>query len=111
MTYDISLIYGYNVGMEISSADSNCDAYACTISSGCVSINLIGMAAMAPLLSFPISLCPGQEVPPVSALAAHPLLDVKAAPFRQAEAAVCITRAQDPTVPSIMTLARTPMRE
>ncbi|KIM79056.1 hypothetical protein PILCRDRAFT_10716 [Piloderma croceum F 1598] len=35
VTYDISLIYGYNVGMEISSADSSCDAYACTISSGC----------------------------------------------------------------------------
>ncbi|EIW80398.1 Osmotin thaumatin-like protein [Coniophora puteana RWD-64-598 SS2] len=35
VTYDISLIYGYNVGMEISSADTSCDAYACTISSGC----------------------------------------------------------------------------
>ncbi|KZP02204.1 hypothetical protein FIBSPDRAFT_970290, partial [Athelia psychrophila] len=35
VTYDISLIYGYNVGMEISSSDSSCDAYACTISSGC----------------------------------------------------------------------------
>ncbi|KIJ62186.1 hypothetical protein HYDPIDRAFT_94956 [Hydnomerulius pinastri MD-312] len=35
VTYDISLIYGYNVGMEISSADASCDAYACTISSGC----------------------------------------------------------------------------
>ncbi|EGO04076.1 hypothetical protein SERLA73DRAFT_175820, partial [Serpula lacrymans var. lacrymans S7.3] len=31
VTYDISLIYGYNVGMEISSADASCDAYACTI--------------------------------------------------------------------------------
>ena len=37
VTYDISLIYGYNVGMEISSADASCDAFACTISSGCVS--------------------------------------------------------------------------
>lgn len=37
MTYDISLIYGYNVGMEISSSDTSCDAFACTISSGCVS--------------------------------------------------------------------------
>ncbi|KAG1717533.1 Osmotin thaumatin-like protein [Suillus paluster] len=35
VTYDISLIYGYNVGMKISSADSSCDAFACTISSGC----------------------------------------------------------------------------
>jgi hypothetical protein len=35
VTYDISLIYGYNVGIGISSADSSCDAYACTISSGC----------------------------------------------------------------------------
>ncbi|KAG6379738.1 Osmotin thaumatin-like protein [Boletus reticuloceps] len=35
VTYDISLIYGYNVGMEISSADGSCDAFACTISSGC----------------------------------------------------------------------------
>lgn len=35
VTYDISLIYGYNVGMRISSADTRCDAYACTISSGC----------------------------------------------------------------------------
>ncbi|KAG2110328.1 Osmotin thaumatin-like protein [Suillus discolor] len=35
VTYDISLIYGYNVGMEISSADPSCDAFACTISSGC----------------------------------------------------------------------------
>ncbi|KAF8839657.1 Osmotin, thaumatin-like protein [Paxillus ammoniavirescens] len=35
VTYDISLIYGYNVGMEISSADASCDQYACTISSGC----------------------------------------------------------------------------
>ncbi|KAG2143043.1 Osmotin thaumatin-like protein [Suillus clintonianus] len=35
VTYDISLIYGYNVGMEISSADSSCDAFACTINSGC----------------------------------------------------------------------------
>ncbi|KAH7887009.1 Osmotin thaumatin-like protein [Phlebopus sp. FC_14] len=35
VTYDISLIYGYNVGMEISSADASCDAFACTISSGC----------------------------------------------------------------------------
>jgi len=35
VTYDISLIYGYNVGMQISSADSSCDAFACTISSGC----------------------------------------------------------------------------
>ena len=37
VTYDISLIYGYNVGMKISSADASCDAFACTISSGCVS--------------------------------------------------------------------------
>ncbi|KAH7910748.1 Osmotin thaumatin-like protein [Hygrophoropsis aurantiaca] len=35
VTYDISLIYGYNVGMKISSADASCDAFACTISSGC----------------------------------------------------------------------------
>ncbi|KAH0834885.1 Osmotin thaumatin-like protein [Lanmaoa asiatica] len=35
VTYDISLIYGYNVGMEISSANTGCDAFACTISSGC----------------------------------------------------------------------------
>ncbi|KAJ8596166.1 Osmotin, thaumatin-like protein [Rhizopogon salebrosus TDB-379] len=35
VTYDISLIYGYNVGMKISSADTSCDAFACTISSGC----------------------------------------------------------------------------
>ncbi|KAG9313528.1 Osmotin thaumatin-like protein [Chiua virens] len=35
VTYDISLIYGYNVGMQISSADASCDAFACTISSGC----------------------------------------------------------------------------
>ncbi|EGN96340.1 hypothetical protein SERLA73DRAFT_76313 [Serpula lacrymans var. lacrymans S7.3] len=35
VTYDISLIYGYNVGMEISSSDSSCSAFACTISSGC----------------------------------------------------------------------------
>ncbi|KAG1747385.1 Osmotin thaumatin-like protein [Suillus lakei] len=35
VTYDISLIYGYNVGMKISSAASSCDAFACTISSGC----------------------------------------------------------------------------
>ncbi|KAG1718742.1 Osmotin thaumatin-like protein [Suillus paluster] len=35
VTYDISLIYGYNVGMEISSADASCDVFACTISSGC----------------------------------------------------------------------------
>ncbi|KAG1885016.1 Osmotin thaumatin-like protein [Suillus subluteus] len=35
VTYDISLIYGYNVGMEISSGDSSCDNFACTISSGC----------------------------------------------------------------------------
>ncbi|KAF9226408.1 Osmotin, thaumatin-like protein [Gyrodon lividus] len=35
VTYDISLIYGYNVGMEISSADASCDQFACTISSGC----------------------------------------------------------------------------
>ncbi|KAH0826690.1 hypothetical protein J3R83DRAFT_5081 [Lanmaoa asiatica] len=35
VTYDISLIYGYNAGMEISSADIGCDAFACTIGSGC----------------------------------------------------------------------------
>jgi len=35
VTYDISLIYGYNVGMKISSADASCDQFACTISSGC----------------------------------------------------------------------------
>lgn len=35
VTYDISLIYGYNVGMEISSADSGCSAFACTLPSGC----------------------------------------------------------------------------
>jgi len=35
VTYDISLIYGYNVGMKISSVDTGCDAFACTISSGC----------------------------------------------------------------------------
>lgn len=35
LTYDISLIYGYNVGMEISTGDSSCFAFACTISSGC----------------------------------------------------------------------------
>ncbi|EIM88938.1 Osmotin thaumatin-like protein [Stereum hirsutum FP-91666 SS1] len=35
VTYDISLIYGYNVGMEISTGDSTCAAFACDISSGC----------------------------------------------------------------------------
>jgi len=35
VTYDISMIYGYNVGMEISSEDTSCDAYACHIPSGC----------------------------------------------------------------------------
>ncbi|KAE9390917.1 Osmotin, thaumatin-like protein [Gymnopus androsaceus JB14] len=35
VTYDISLIYGYNVGMEISTGDKSCEAFACTISSGC----------------------------------------------------------------------------
>lgn len=35
VTYDISVVYGYNVGMQISSANSSCDAFACTISSGC----------------------------------------------------------------------------
>ncbi|KAI9455394.1 Osmotin thaumatin-like protein [Boletus coccyginus] len=35
VTYDISLIYGYNVGMKISLADTSCDVFACTISSGC----------------------------------------------------------------------------
>ncbi|KAI9455402.1 Osmotin thaumatin-like protein [Boletus coccyginus] len=35
VTYDISLIYGHNVGMKISLADTSCDAFACTISSGC----------------------------------------------------------------------------
>jgi len=35
VTYDISLIYGYNVGMEINTGDSSCGDYACTISSGC----------------------------------------------------------------------------
>ncbi|EIW80079.1 Osmotin thaumatin-like protein [Coniophora puteana RWD-64-598 SS2] len=34
VTYDISLIYGYSVGMMISSADASCDAFACTIT-GC----------------------------------------------------------------------------
>ncbi|KAG2352912.1 thaumatin [Suillus spraguei] len=33
VTYDISVVYGYNVGMQISSANSSCDAFACTISS------------------------------------------------------------------------------
>ncbi|EIW77976.1 Osmotin thaumatin-like protein [Coniophora puteana RWD-64-598 SS2] len=35
VTYDISLIYGYNVGMEISAGDASCDKYACHITSGC----------------------------------------------------------------------------
>ncbi|KAF8584067.1 Osmotin, thaumatin-like protein [Ramaria rubella] len=35
VTYDISLIYGYNVGMEISSADAACEQYACTLPAGC----------------------------------------------------------------------------
>ncbi|KAG2064346.1 Osmotin thaumatin-like protein [Suillus decipiens] len=35
VTYDISVVYGYNVGMQIYSANASCDAFACTISSGC----------------------------------------------------------------------------
>ncbi|KAN0085979.1 hypothetical protein V8E55_007113 [Tylopilus felleus] len=38
VTYDISLFYGYTVGMEISSADTSCDAFACTISSALLSL-------------------------------------------------------------------------
>jgi len=35
VTYDISLIYGYNVGMEISAADTGCSQFACTLPAGC----------------------------------------------------------------------------
>ncbi|KAI9567061.1 Osmotin thaumatin-like protein [Boletus coccyginus] len=35
VTYDISLIYGYNVGMKISLANTGCKVFACTISSSC----------------------------------------------------------------------------
>ncbi|KAI9567057.1 hypothetical protein HD554DRAFT_2024441 [Boletus coccyginus] len=41
--YNISLIYGYNVGMKISSADTSCDGFACTISFGCVSALFLGV--------------------------------------------------------------------
>ncbi|EIM81189.1 Osmotin thaumatin-like protein [Stereum hirsutum FP-91666 SS1] len=33
VTYDLSMFYGYNVGMKISAG--NCDAFSCTMSSGC----------------------------------------------------------------------------
>ncbi|KAE9405074.1 Osmotin, thaumatin-like protein [Gymnopus androsaceus JB14] len=45
VTYDISLIYGYNVGMEISTGDTSCDAFACTISSGCLLLSCCSSAA------------------------------------------------------------------
>ncbi|KAF8523679.1 Osmotin thaumatin-like protein [Hysterangium stoloniferum] len=35
VVYDISLIYGYNVGMAISGSGAGCAQYACTLPGGC----------------------------------------------------------------------------
>lgn len=74
VTYDISLIYGYNVGMKISSADTSCDAYACHIPSGCVSIESIYMSKYILIyihMTSPFLDLRGLPTSPASALAAH----------------------------------------
>lgn len=58
VTYDISLIYGYNVGMEISTGDSSCYAFACDISSGCVSSStLFGLSRHTDVVFLLVQAC------------------------------------------------------
>lgn len=49
VTYDISLIYGYNVGMEISAANPSCSQFACTLPGGCVSVPLLSSSNLIQL--------------------------------------------------------------
>jgi hypothetical protein len=62
VTYDISLIYGYNVGMKISSADTGCDAFACTISSGCPVVGPGSSTCFSPCCSS-VMACSGGALP------------------------------------------------
>jgi len=103
--YDISLVYGYNVGMKISSADSSCDAFACTISSGCVSNRSVLSLC---LVDIGLSPSPGPGLTHATPLVAHLRARAMMAHFLLVEEAASKMGALALTVLSTTTLVLMP---